>query len=53
MVVYSGLKFLLTKDCRLSTSVATVAKFIIEIYVAINFFFLILVNVWFPFFQIH
>ena len=48
MVVYSGLKFLLTKAGRLSTSVATLAKFIIDIYVAIIFFYLN--NLWFSFF---
>ena len=47
MVFYSGLKFLSTEEFRLSTTVATLAKFTIDIYVAINFF--ILINFWFGF----
>lgn len=47
MFFYSGLKFLSTEEFRLSTTVATLAKFTIDIYVAIDFF--ILINFWFGF----
>lgn len=47
MVFYSGLNFLSTEEFRLFTSVATLAKFIIDIYVALIFF--ILINFWFGF----
>ena len=47
MVFSSGLNFLSTEEFRLSPSVATLAKFIIDIYVALIFF--ILINFWFGF----